>query len=222
MKTLTRSNENHITEDWRRQLPSLGIYKPRHLLRRVGPLLVGVCLDRDSGGDIYIPTLHVHCLCKEFPCVSLTLSEQLRAEKSRGPDYIEVRWHADKHVEAAARMARQATLSLAGDLSLSDVVAAYRGYMTHPPGIYQCAVLYQDMILIAAWVGDTHMAGVLLAEVKSSLSDDDAAYRHVGGRAAFESRCETAIADRTVVDALVVSQISELGVAELPVSELTQ
>jgi len=52
-KVLTKSAEKQITEDWQREILSLGVYEPRWLLRRVGPLLVGICLDRDSGGTSY-------------------------------------------------------------------------------------------------------------------------------------------------------------------------
>ena len=74
---LTKSLEKSIAEDWRQHLTGLAVYQPRHLLRRVGPLHVGVCLDRDSLGDKYKPCFHVHFLGKEFPTVSLTLCTPL-------------------------------------------------------------------------------------------------------------------------------------------------
>lgn len=56
---LTQYLQDKITEDWARLLPGLGIYKPMRLLRRVGPMLTGICLDRDSGNEAYRPTFHV-------------------------------------------------------------------------------------------------------------------------------------------------------------------
>jgi hypothetical protein len=151
---LARSNETQITADWQREIASLGIYAPRHLLRRVGPLLVGICLDRDSGGEIYKPMFHVHSLCNEFSCVSLTLGSQLRSERSGGPSYIEVKWHQQKYKEAAARMVRQSLLPLEGDLRLEQVIDAYRAYLDSPMGKLQPVLLYRDMILLLAWSGD--------------------------------------------------------------------
>ena len=121
-KLLTRAVEKQITEDWQREIPSLGIYVPRHLLKRIGPLLVGICLERDSSGNKYKPTFHVHCLGKEAPAVFLTLLTQLRSERSGGPDFIQVRFHKEKYKEAAARMIRQSLLPLDGDLTLEQVI----------------------------------------------------------------------------------------------------
>jgi hypothetical protein len=50
---LTRAVEKRITEDWAREFTGMGVYKRRWLMRRVGPLLIGVSLDRDSHGDLY-------------------------------------------------------------------------------------------------------------------------------------------------------------------------
>lgn len=220
MKTLTRTVEKRITDDWRGEIPSLGIYKPRHLLRRVGPLLVGICLDRDSGGDKYKPIFHVHSLCKEFPCVSMTLATQLRVDKNGGPDYIEVGWHEDKYVEAATRMVRQSPIAMQGDLSFADVVDAYRRYMENPPGIHQRAILYQDIILMAIYLRKIDLAWQITSEMIAVLDDDQAMYRHVGGREVFLSRCETALSDPSVIDTVVNTQNVELGLTDLPLSSL--
>lgn len=87
-KLLNKSAEKQITADWQREMPSLGIYRPRHLLRRVGLLLVGVLLERDSGRDMYHPMFHVHCMGKALHFVSLTLCTQLRSERFGARDFI--------------------------------------------------------------------------------------------------------------------------------------
>jgi hypothetical protein len=63
---------NKITKDWQRELPKLGINRPMSLLRRVGPLLVGVSLEREFGSR-YTPTFHVHFLGKQSPGMLLSL-----------------------------------------------------------------------------------------------------------------------------------------------------
>ena len=215
---LTRSNEKQITVDWQQEIPSLGIYAPRHLLRRVGPLLVGVSLDRDSSGEIYKPIFHVHCLGKEFPCVSLTLGSQLRSERSGGPSYVEVKWHEQKYKEAAARMVRQSLLPLEGDLSLGQVIDAYRRCMATPMGKLQPVLLYRDMIILLAWGGDRAGATELLAECLQ-LGDTEG-FQHVGGRIGFEDECRRLISQPTIIQDTVMAQIAALGVGELPVSQL--
>jgi hypothetical protein len=40
-QTLTPAWKTKITADWSAAFPGLGVYKPLHLLRRAGPLLMG-------------------------------------------------------------------------------------------------------------------------------------------------------------------------------------
>jgi hypothetical protein len=210
--------EKEITKDWQAEIPSLGIYQPRHLLRRVGPLLVGVCLDRDSSGEIYKPCFHVHCLGKEFPCVSLTLDTQLRSKHSGGPIYIEVKWHKQKYKEAAAQMVRQSLLCLEGNLRLQDVISAYRSHLITPMGRLQPVLLYQDMVILLAWGGDEKGALKLLAECLRVCPE--AKFRPVGGRGVFEAQSRNLIGNQDSIRKTVESQIVLLRVEGLPQSGL--
>jgi len=219
-KTLTRSAQTRITKDWHALIPSLGIYKPRHLLRRVGPLLGGICLDRDSGGLDDAPKFDVHFLGKDFPVVSLTLCTPLRTRRTQAEEWLPVRWHEEKCEEAVARRVRQSLLPLDGDLRLAQVLEAYQGYMRTPLGRRQKAHLYRDMIGLAVWSGDTEGAGVLLKRALKSIGKDETQYRHVGGRSGFEEQSRKLIADPTLVVQMVESQIASLGVGQLPVARL--
>lgn len=218
-KLLNSAAEKQITRDWQAEIPSLGIFKPRHLLRRVGPLLVGICLDRDSSANKYIPQFHVHFLGIEDTSISLMLSTQLRTERTEGPDYIEVRWHEEKYKEAAARMVRQSLLPMTGDLTLAQVLDAYRKHMATPMGRLTTMHLYRDMILLSAWAGDKQGASKLLEEALRSTTDE-AKFRHVGGRTGFETECRKAIGDPESIEQLVQNQIAALKLAELPQSKL--
>ncbi|MFP4055134.1 MAG: hypothetical protein ACLFV7_14845 [Phycisphaerae bacterium] len=241
-KTLTKSAEKRITEDWHGEIPSMGIYQPRWLLRRVGPILEGICLDRDSGGDAYKPIFHVHLLAREFPCVSLTLGTQLRSERSGGPDFVQVRWHAEKYEDAAKRMIRQSLLPLEGDLSLGELIQAYRDHLVTPMGRLQPVLLYFDIIILLAWARDSASARDVLAEcmkIKSGPRNvainrieggkvvqkrthmlQDPEFGHVGGRENFEATCQRVIENPAEIQQTVDSQISALGVDHLPVSKL--
>jgi hypothetical protein len=215
---LTKANEKEITEDWRKEIPSLGVYAPRHLLRRVGPLLVGMCLDRDSSGEIYKPIFHVHFLGKEAPTVFLTLATQVQSDRSGGPTYVEVKWHGQKYKETAARMIRQSLLPLEGDLRLDHVIEAYRAHLQTPLGKRQAAILYRDMIILSAWAGDRAGALRLLSECLQL--PDTAGFQHVGGRESLEAECRKLIENPALIQQTVDSQIVALGVGNLPVSNL--
>lgn len=241
-RVLTKTVEKRITEDWQREISSLGIYRPRHLLRRVGPLLVGICLDRDAGGDIYKPTFHVHCLGVADSTVSLTLDTQLRSEHSGGPDAVRVQWHEQKYKEAAARVVQQSLLPMKGDLQLEQVTDAYQRYMTTSKGKLQPVLLYRDMIILLAWGGDQASARKLLAEclqISNGVRDvtinrskggkivtknfqmrEGGNFRHVGGRAKFEVECRGLIEGPDMIQRTVESQIVVLGVEHLPASNL--
>jgi hypothetical protein len=67
MMKLTPALKKTITNDWRALAAQFATYKPMWLARRIGPLVQGICLDRDSSNAAYLPTLHVHCLCCPFP-----------------------------------------------------------------------------------------------------------------------------------------------------------
>jgi hypothetical protein len=224
-RVLNKSVEKQITDDWHRELPNLGIYKPRWLMRRVGPLLVGICLDRDSGGDVYKPIFHVHCLGKEAPAVFLTLLTQLRSERSGGPDFVQVRFHDEKYKEAAARMVRQSLLPLEGDLTFEQIIAAYRTYLQSSWGRLTPVLLYRDMIILLAWGGRQvealkFLAQCLRLERQTDLVSDDAAFRQVGGRTAFEVECRKLIDNPALIQQTLDSQIAALGVGNLPTANL--
>lgn len=217
-RILTKSAEKRITQDWMKEIPSLGVYRPRHLLRRVGPLLVGICLERESGGDVYKPMFHVHCLGKEAPAVFLTLLTQIRSERSGGPDFVQVRFHEEKCKEAAARMVRQSPLPLAGDLSLDQVIKAYQTYLPSPLGQAYPVPLYRDMIILSAWGSRRTEAMKFLTECLQVGDDID--LQNVGGRAAFEAECRKLIENPALIQQTVDSQTVALGVGNLPVSSL--
>ena len=220
LKKLTKSFEKQITNDWHQELPSLGIYRPRRLLRRVGPLLVGIVLERDSGGDVYKPMFHVHCLGKPSETVSLMLFSQLRSDRSGGPDFVDLRWHEDKYMEAVKRMVRQSPLPLEGDLTIEQVLNAYRAYLETPLGKRMAAHLYTDMILLLVWAGRTSDATAIKDEALRTIVEENRGYQHVGGREQFEPNMQKAIEDPESVRRVVDEQIEALSVSDLPVARL--
>ncbi len=230
---LTPSIEKKITRDWAKWFPGMGIYKKRWLMRRVGPLLIGICLDRDSHGDQYKPCFHVHFLGKEFPSgeahrdnqvVSLTLCSQLLTRRTQAPDSVKVRWHEERYHDAVERMKEQALLPLEGDVRLDQVLQAYQEYHRRAPmgkpSLSADVILMSDIIMLLAWCGRRDEAEQALNEVLTTVTVESG-YRHpYGSREAFEAAMREAIDHPESIREQVEKQIERLGVGELPLSEL--
>src|SRR5262245_51892547 len=123
MKELTDGAKKQITCDWSAIFPSLGVYEPLNLLRRVGPLLIGIVLERDSSNCSYRPAFHVHNLGVESDSVSLILWSPLRTPKGAA-ETIDVKDHANRFKDAAQRLSNQAPLPFAGDLTIGQLIEA--------------------------------------------------------------------------------------------------
>jgi hypothetical protein len=177
---------NKITKDWQRELPKLGINRPMSLLRRVGPLLVGVSLEREFGSR-YTPTFHVQFLGIQTPWQS-NLWTPLRYEsgpRSDLPQTIFSSEHEAKYKDAAQRLVQQAPLSIEGPISISEVVEAYRQDMKTPVGRAEIAQLYRDCIKLLACYGLADQARAMLDEIHGIAKDDDE-YSRFGGRESFD------------------------------------
>jgi hypothetical protein len=169
MTRLTPSIKKKITADWNSLLPGLGVYKPMWLLRRCGPLLTGVCLDRDGSGDQYIPRAHVHCLANEWDGLYLGLCQSLTRLRTGSENWIRVRWHENHWRDAATRMAQQSLLPLSGPISPEQVATAFRRYKEEFPDGDHSTNLYRDWLLTLAWTGRRHEVQLLLAEAEQDI-----------------------------------------------------
>ncbi|MFF2127613.1 hypothetical protein ACFVW1_19855 [Streptomyces olivochromogenes] len=108
-----------VTSDWAATLPGFGVLRSLHLVRRIGPVLQGVCLDRSTSGDGYFPTAHVHALTREFPVISLTLGHRLERPSAQPETVLFIR-HEGEFRRAADALKAQSRLSLDAPPSLED------------------------------------------------------------------------------------------------------
>lgn len=207
-----------ITSDWHIAIPSLAVYKPRWLLRRVGPLLVGVCLDRDSSGEIYKPKFHAHCLCHSQSFIGLSLCKQLYNPRSGGPTFVALHVHNDRYRECASLMISQALLPLSGDLSFTQVERAYINYVNQPEGWSQSLFLMRDLALMAAWSRLPQRAETLMRECLRI--PEDILFSPWGGRGEFYKACSRQIEDPSLIDQAVSNEIVAHGLGKLPASHL--
>ncbi len=159
MKT-DAATAKQVTADWARAFDGFDIWRPLWLLRRVGPLVQGITLDRSTSGDSYFPTAHIHALTRPFPFVSLTLGQRL-ASSSGMQESIRFADHAEDYLDAARRLAGQARLSLDAPPTVREVVTELRAsaIAQHGRGWPPAVGEVEDSILVPSASGDRDLAG---------------------------------------------------------------
>lgn len=159
MRRTDAATARQVTVDWARVFDGFDIWRPLQLLRRVGPVLQGITLDRSTLGDAYCPTAHVHALTRPFPVVSLTLGQRL-ASGSGMQEAIRFTDHAEDYLGAARRLAEQARLSLGAPPTVRDVVAELHAFAVahHDMGSWPAVGEVEDSVLISSASGDKDLA----------------------------------------------------------------
>lgn len=220
---ITPTMKRRYTADWAALFPDLGVYKPMWLLRRAGPLLQGVLLERNSGGESYLPTFHVHCLARSFPVVSLTLCTRLTSPRTGVEQSIRSFSHDELYREAAERLRSQSLLKLEGPLRLSDVLAAFRSHMRTPTGRYSSYAL-DDMLRLMVICGKKKEALSALDrscdEILSWPSNVTWNEFLAPSMEAWREDCKKWIANPDILRKIVQEQIETHKVGKLPVVEL--
>lgn len=159
---LTPAAKKKITSDWNEAYSAFGVYKPLHLLRRVGPLLMGIALEKGASNDFYKPIFHVHNLSKAFPVISLSQPKRIPNE------YVQVDWHESKYAELAERLKEQAYLPLSGDVTLTEVINGFYCYLQNPLTPFEPDV-YKDLAMICGWAGALERAEEVVVESERAM-----------------------------------------------------
>ena len=73
-------------------------------MRRIGPVVQGIILERTRLNNGYIPKSHVHALTRDFPMITLKLC--------RESDLVKVIHHERYYPSAAAKLRDKSVLSL--------------------------------------------------------------------------------------------------------------
>jgi hypothetical protein len=142
--TTLKAEAKVITADWSAAFPMFDVYKPLWLMRRIGPVVQGIVLDKTRSNDEYIPTSHVHSLTRDFPVISLMLGQRA--------DRVSVSRHSRDYALVASELRNQSVLPLDEAPIIDDIVNAChtfargqqeRGY---PPAVPEM----EDSLLISA------------------------------------------------------------------------
>jgi hypothetical protein len=148
-----------VTKDWASAYSEFDVWRPLRLLRRIGPVLQGVTLDRSTSGDAYFPTVHIHALTREFPVISLALGQRL-VTSSGVQEAVKFSRHVEDYPDASRRLAEQAGLSLDVRPTIEDIVRELRAFAVsqqaqgNPPAVNEV----EDSVLIPAENGSVGIA----------------------------------------------------------------
>jgi len=210
---ITTAEAKAITQDWQNYFPSLGAYKSLHLMRRCGPVLVGLCLNRSSSDHIYKPTFHCHCLLRKFPTISLSLAVQLKAPN--GSDAaISTKSHETKLRDAAAKMRALALLPLDVNFGIDEFDVACSQWLQQQQTPYWPAVM-EDRILLYAWAGKDYTKA--LGEAEMALKAWPAFVTDkLGGISSWMTRVEQVAGNHDALASVLASEIYAHRVARLP------
>lgn len=154
--------KRRITNDWVEQFPSLQLWKPTRIVRRNGPLIVGICLDRDSEGDNYTPIGHIHSLCIPFPIISLDMAAKYA--KNSVAIRVKVVHHAEKFMAAVEAMKCQYPFLTKENLEFNDLIEVAVRFHEINKGKVPAFNLgsYNSIITAAAYLGEKNYAINLL------------------------------------------------------------
>ncbi|MDC6167876.1 hypothetical protein [Paucibacter sp. XJ19-41] len=217
---LSVSTSREITNDWRESFPLLGIYKSMWLLKRHGPLLMGIALDRTRSNDVYLPTFHVHNLLVPAPAILLSLVYPVPDMRQvKLPRQIKVLRHADDYLSAVAFL-KQAVPDLdASVLSWRRLVQLHSDFIRQKRDYAiakSCSRLFLDVILLAYWCGHEDYARHCEAEAVRLMKDWNPSVDVAAWQTSLHG-----LLDRGVMQRTLDSEISRHKLAHLPVCELS-
>jgi hypothetical protein len=211
---MTASEWKKILGDWAAAFPELRPCGKRQLGRRVGPFFVGILLERDSGGDTYLPIAHAHNLAIPFPCLTLSFS--------RGPRFGHTKpaQHDGRLRELVAAVDADAALSLRNDVGWADVLEAARK-QPKVPGDPFPLYAFEFLTTAASWYGDQALIQAALAEARDRTADwPDRLFEKFGSKVGFLQQLERGVHSRAELERNVSEQTLQHGLQVLPVSYL--
>jgi hypothetical protein len=161
-----------VGEDWNGQFLPFQIWKPAHLIKRHGPLLIGICLDGDRANDNYTPKAHFHNLCIPFPVVSLGLVGEL--ERNGIPRRISLDKHDGEYRVAADELRGRYPFLLKERLGFNDFIEATSNYLSGKHGRmgqvpFQHAP-FEGIVTVAAYMGQVEYARAALDDFSKRMS----------------------------------------------------
>ncbi|MFF3653781.1 hypothetical protein [Streptomyces olivochromogenes] len=208
-----------VTSDWGAALPGFSEWRPLRLLRRIGPVVQGVTLDRTTEGGGYFPTVHIHALVQEFPVISLTLGQRM-VTPSGVQESVSFARHSNECQSAARRLVAQSRLSLEEPPTIASIVEALceRVSLRQEKGLPPAVRELEDGLLIAAAAGEPTLveSGLRLARQMVDVWPKSRLPLDWKGSDIWLTDLEERIADPSVLSDVVEQQISLHKLVKVP------
>jgi len=221
MKKLTPDIKKSITRDWQSLVPQFTVLQPMSLVRRIGPLVQGICLDRDSNNAAYLPTLHVHCLCRPFPVLSLNLGQPLLSNRSGLAERLSVQFHETKYSDACMQLIASSLLPVEGDWRLTQLLEAYEKYrhLDRPDARYPVPLM-EDAVSVCAWLGERDNALSLAVQYSEEAQNwPENVLARQGGLVGWKNTLSTLAISGDALRQTVTEQIESLKLQQVPAAQ---
>lgn len=215
---LTSKLKKRYTEDWLQAFPEFEVYRPMWLMKRNGPILVGICLERYASNDAYRPIVHVHNLLRSSGFISLSMSFRLFERIGFGTLQLSTRDHEKKLEMATSKVREQARIPLDEDLSVDALIIAYNEYICSLEGAIEGPLSYWlDIVCLLIWCGRTDEARRKIIQVESEstvLSPQH--FVHYDGRGSYFSRLYEMVERPGDLREVVSREVFSLGLEAIP------
>ena len=186
------------------------------LLKRHGPLLVGVCLERSSSNDEYTPLFHVHNLLSPFPVISLGLPGGIpEAVCARLNQCIKVSKHDRDHMGAILNLGLRYPVLNEARLTWGAVGLLYADFLRQGRNLAIAREFthgFADMVLLARWCGQLDYAARILEDAKRILS----AGNLVPNAEAWKQGVDNLSVERAVLESTLAAEIAKHRLESIP------
>jgi len=158
--TMTPKDQRAITADWAELIPDMKRINNRTmgLYKRIGSMIIGLSLGKNKSATIYKPHLICTSICFVQPGIPITFALDTIGEyegKHVG-SMITLNTHEDRYKNAFNVLKSKSTFQLKQEVTVEEVVMAYREYILKKKGFITSEI--HDQALIPAWAGDTRLA----------------------------------------------------------------
>ena len=211
--------KKRVTNDWANLFPALQIWKPTRLLKRHGPLLIGISLDHDRSRKNYTPKAHFHTLCIPFPTMSLGLVGEV--EQRGVPRRIALKRHDQEYQDIASKLRSKYTFLDKEWMEFNDFIAATANYLSGQYGRVGTFPFqhspFEGIVSVAAYMGHTDYAQSALNDFARRISRwPDRAFNIIESAESWRAKMQALIDSSAELEGITNDQIKEHNLGNIP------